>query len=223
MPKIEIIPAILPRNFSELQDKVGLVSGLVKTVQVDVCDGQFVPNATWPYRKQDDNFDKIVSEEIGLPDWEKLNYEVDLMVNKAEEVVEQWVSAGVSRIILHAEMKGDMIGAIDKLSNIVEIGFALNMDTNIGVIEKYKEKIQFVQCMGIDKIGFQGQAFDEKVIEKIRSIRSSYPSLPISVDGGVSLENAKALIEAGASRLVVGSAIFDSDNVFESIERFKRV
>lgn len=223
MSKIEIIPAILPKDYAELEDKASLVLGSVKTVQVDICDGQFVPNATWPYKKHDNTFDKLVKEEDGLPGWEKLNYEIDLMVNKAEEVVDEWVSAGATRVIVHVEMKGDLAMAITKLKDRAEIGLALNIETAIDVIEPFKDEIQFVQCMGIDHIGFQGQKFDEEVINKIKEIKTRFPFLPISVDGGVSLESAPKLIDAGANRLVVGSAIFDSDNAFDAIANFKRL
>jgi ribulose-phosphate 3-epimerase len=221
--KLEIIPAILPRDFTELEDKASLVQGAVKTVQIDICDGQFVPNATWPYKKHDDTFEKLLSEDLGLPFWENLNYEIDLMVNRAEEVAEEWVRAGASRIIIHVEMKGDLAKAISQIKDQVEIGLALNIETDIALIEKYIGDIQFIQCMGIDNIGFQGQSFDDKVIEKIKQIHSKYPELTISVDGGVSLDSAPRLIEAGANRLVVGSAIFNAENSFDAIEAFKKL
>ena len=223
MKKAEIIPAILPRDFSELEDKTSLILGAVKTVQIDVCDGQFVPNASWPYRKHDNNFDLLLSEDIGLPSWEEVNYEFDLMVNNPEEVVSDWLRVGASRIIIHLESKGDISKAIDLVAGEVEIGLAINIETDIDKLEEYKDKIQFVQCMGIDRIGFQGQTFDDKVIQKIKSIHAKYPDLVISIDGGVSLDNAKDLIMAGATRLVVGSAIFDSDNVFDAVEKFKAI
>ncbi len=222
MKKAEIIPAILPRDFSELEDKASLILGAVKNVQIDICDGQFVPNATWPYRKHDNNFDLLLSEDIGLPHWEEINYEFDLMVNNPEEVVSDWLRVGASRLIIHLESKGDISKAI-LIGGEVEIGLAINIETDIEKLEEFKDKIQFVQCMGIDKIGFQGQSFDDKVIQKIKAILTKYPDLTISVDGGVSLLNAPKLIEAGANRLVIGSAIFESDNSFEAIEKFKAI
>lgn len=221
--KIEIIPAILPIDFSEIEDKVSLIKGLVKTIQVDICDGQFVANATWPYKKHDNFFDKLIKEEEGLPEWKDINYEFDLMVNHPSGVVDDWISAGASRMILHIEAKGDIAEAIEKLQGRVEIGLALNIETPIESIAPYKDRIQFIQTMGIDHIGFQGQEFDTKVIDKVKNIKQMYPDLLISVDGGVSLETAPLLIEAGADRLIVGSAIFDFDNVFEAIQRFKRL
>jgi len=217
----EIIPAILPMDFAELEDKLALIHGFVKTVQIDACDGQFVQNATWPYRKHDDSFDKMVKEEIGMPGWEDTNFEVDLMANRPEERVEEWISAGASRIVIHAEAKGDIDAAIAKLTDKVEIGLALNEDTPVETISKYHERIQFVQLMGIDQIGFQHQPFDEKVIGRVREVRLKYPGLPIAVDGGVSFENAAELIDAGADRLVIGSAIFNAENPMDAVEKFK--
>jgi ribulose-phosphate 3-epimerase len=223
MSKIEIIPAILPKDFAELSDKIELIKGFTKTVQIDVCDGQFVPNATWPYRKKDDNFDRILREEEGLPGWEQLNYEFDLMVNRPENVVEEWVRVGATRIIIHAEAKGDIAAALVKLGGIVDIGFAFNIETPLDLLELHRERIQFVQCMGIDHIGYQHQPFDEKVLGKIKEVRLKYPGMPISVDGGVSLETAPHLIAAGADRLVVGSAIFNDENPLDALQKFKRL
>ncbi|MDE1966623.1 MAG: hypothetical protein KGI45_00940 [Patescibacteria group bacterium] len=221
MAKIEIIPAILPKDFAEVTEKIELIKGFSKQVQIDICDGQFVQNATWPYRKHDDNFDRILREEEGLPGWEDLSYEFDLMVNRPEEIVDEWVKAGASRLILHAEAKGDLAAAIIRLSGVVEIGLAFDIESPLELLELHKDRIQFVQCMGIDNVGFQHQSFDDKVIGKVKLIKERYPDMAISVDGGVSLETAPKLIEAGADRLVVGSAIFNNDNPLDALQKFK--
>ncbi len=219
MNTIEIIPAILPKDFHELEDKVSYVEGNVDTVQIDVCDGQFVQNATWPYKKQDESFDALLKEEVGLPGWETLNYEIDLMVNHPREVVEDWIIAGANRIILHEECDGGVQDAIEIIDNRIEVGLAFNIDTEIVV----REGISSIQLMGIDHIGFQGQEFDTKVIDKIKEARIKYPELPITIDGGVSMKTAEMLINAGADRLVVGSAIFNTPNVYEALEQFKEL
>jgi ribulose-phosphate 3-epimerase len=223
MKRIEIIPAILPFDFAELADKVELIKGFTKKLQVDVCDGQFVPNATWPYRKHDDTYEKIIHEEEGMPGWESIDYEFDLMVNKPEEVVEDWITAGAARIILHAEAKGDIAAALVKLSGVVEVGMALNIETPLDIVELHKERINFIQLMGIDHIGFQHQAFDEKVLSKIKEVKARFPDMIVSIDGGVSMETAPKLIEAGADRLVVGSAIFAADNPLDALQNFKKL
>src|SRR5262249_26852072 len=150
--------------------------------------GQFVPNATWPYRKHDDSFEKILHEEEGLPGWQDFDFEIDLMANKPEEIVDEWVSAGASRIIIHAEAAGDVAKAIGILEGRVEVGLALAMDTPLDAITEHREKINFIQLMGIDNVGFQHQPFDEKVLGRIKEARIKFPGLPISIDGGVSLE-----------------------------------
>lgn len=223
MKRAEILPAILPRDFAELRDKVELVQGFVKTIQIDVCDGQFTPEATWPYRKHDDSFERISREEEGMPGWQELNFEIDLMANKPEEHVQEWIQAGASRVILHAEAKGDIGAAIAALSGAVEIGLAFNIDTPLNLAEKHADVISSIQLMGIDSIGFQHQPFDDKVVEKVKEARAKFPSLAISVDGGVSLETAPRLIEAGAHRLIVGSAIFAADNYIDAIREFKAI
>lgn len=219
MDEIKIIPAILPKDFEELEDKMSYMIGNVDTVQIDVCDGQFTQTPSWPYRRQDDTFDKILLQEAGLPGWEGINFEIDLMTNHPEEVIEDWIVAGASRIILHAESEGSIQGAIEAIDNRVEVGLAFNLDSEID----YREGISSIQLMGIDIIGLQGQKFDTKVFDKIKEARMKYPELPITIDGGVSLENAQALIDAGANRLVVGSAIFNTPNVFEALENFKEL
>jgi ribulose-phosphate 3-epimerase len=220
---MQIIPAILPKDFKDLEGHVAQVKGLVSLVQIDICDGQFTPVASWPYRKHDSNFDAITKEDRGLPFWEEVEYEFDLMVNKPEDVVLDYVVAGASRIVLHVEAKGNILEAIEKLKGKVEIGLALNIDTSLDVLEAYKNKIQYIQLMGIDNVGFQGQAFDEKVIAKIKEVKEKYPGVLVQIDGGVNQETAPLLKAAGADRLIIGSAIFESENIVQTIEEFKSI
>ncbi|MEI7463533.1 MAG: HisA/HisF-related TIM barrel protein, partial [Candidatus Taylorbacteria bacterium] len=133
------------------------------------------------------------------------------------------VSIGAHRIILHLTSKSDIRKAIDDIKGKVKIGLALNMETSIDSIDSYIDDISSVQLMGIDNIGFQGQQFDEKVLERVVEVRMKYPDLTITVDGGVSLETAPKLVLAGANRLIVGSAIFESDNYIEAIQKFKGI
>lgn len=218
---MEIIPAILPQDFAELEDKVGLIKGATKTVQVDICDGHFVPDFTWPYKKKDNTFEQMIREDVGLPAWESLDYEFDLMVDHPEKVVDDWVAIGATRAIIHIEAKGNVTEAVDKLAGRIDVGLAINIDTPIDSLKPFADKIQFIQLMGIDNVGFQHQAFDAKVIERVKAVREAFPDLPISVDGGVSLDNAGRLIDAGADRLVIGSAIFAAENPLSAIAEFQ--
>lgn len=230
---IEIIPAILSRDYEDLKNKISLVKGLVPIVQIDFCDGIFLKNKTWPFWEggfSDFNFNKIMYEEEGLPFWEDIDFELDLMVSGAIENFDIYTKLGPKRIIFHLEAMEDInsfknfLEGIDfYIRDLIQIGIAIENKTEIEKLFPLINHVDFIQCMGIEHIGFQKQKFDEGVIEKIKSLREKFPDLVISVDGGVNLNTAKILIEAGANRLIVGSAIFDSEDIIETIEEFKRL
>ena len=221
---MEIIPAILPRDFAEIEEKIELIVGLSKIVQIDICDGKFVSSTTWPYKKQDDNFEAILREERGMPEWEKIDYEFDLMVkNLTEDDARKWLSVGASRLVLHLDSTPDLLPVISVLCGLVDIGIAITVNSSIDKIEPFKDKIQYIQIMGIDRIGFQGQKFNPKVLGKIEEVKKAYPHLKIQIDGGVTFENAALLKHAGADKLVTGSALFESENIVDTLADFKAI
>jgi ribulose-phosphate 3-epimerase len=232
----EIIPAILPTDLDDLREKMARISGLAPIVQIDVCDGKFVPSKTWPYVKGGmDEFTKIIEEDEGFPFWDSLDLEIDLMVRNPEEVVRDWIKAGAKRLVFHLESAPRIIETIEELRAEygtakdeifgLEIGIALDIRTPneevfeaLDLIDQDGDSIiDFVQFMGIENVGFQGQELDDRVLEKISDLRNLYPNIHISVDGGVNFDNASDLISAGATRLVSGSAILDSVDIAEAI------
>ncbi len=229
---MEIIPAILPKNYEDLKNKIALVRGLVPVAQVDICDGVFVKNVTWPFvgSSFDEHFQKILREEEGMPFWEDVDFELDLMVADAVNNFDIYTKLGPRRIIFHLEAVGDLeefrhfLEGVDMfVRDSIQMGVAINPATSLEQIFPLISHIDFVQCMGIDQIGFQGENFDEKVLEHIKNLKEKFPEVVISVDGGVNLETAPALVSAGASRLVIGSAIFNADDIIGTIERFKNL
>ena len=106
---------------------------------------------------------------------------------------------------------------------MIELGLAINTTTSIDVLAPYCHRIDFVQCMGIARIGFQGEPFDERVLDQVRVARSTRPDMPISVDGAVNMETAKRLVETGATRLVSGSAILEADDFTQAIAEMKNL
>ena len=76
--------------------------------------------------------------------------------------------------------------------------------------------------MGIKRIGYQGEDFDDSVLEKIRAIRSLAPELPISIDGGINFDNIGEIAAAGATRMISGSAVFNEINPIDAIRRLKQ-
>jgi ribulose-phosphate 3-epimerase len=148
-----------------------------------------------------------------------MDYEIDLMVQNPLEDAERWVRAGAKRLIFHIESEG-VVETIQMLKtdhlynvmdDLLEVGVAINIDTPIFALENIIDDVSVVQCMGIARIGFQHEKFDERVLEKVKEIKSKYPEILVSVDGGVDLENLQSLIDAGVDRFVAGHAVFQGE------------
>ena len=225
---VEIVPASMPKNFNQLKELVGRVHGFAKKVQVDVVDGRFVKHSffspkTWPYKDRR-TFDHIVKEEKGLPFWQEVDYEFDLMIENPVEEVMNFVRAGGTHLVIHAAAPGAAEG-LQKLVDLrqsddgaftITTGIALMPDMQPEVLEKFDALYDYVQVMGINRVGRQGEPFEPRSLSLIERLRRRYPDLAIQVDGGVSLKTARRLAQAGATRLVVGSAIVAADNPEEA-------
>lgn len=232
---VEIVPAIMPRSFMELREYVEQAKGLVRMLQIDVMDGVFVPEKSWPYTDGDyEGFLRLAEGDESLDAWAEMDFEADLMVKNPETEIKKWFDAGARRVIVHVESTDALPRILSMMKDNAharheedsffaprEIGIAIDIETPSELLDPWTRDIHFVQFMGIAKIGYQGELFDERVIQKIKEFREKYPDVTISVDGGVSLETAPRLIKAGANRLVAGSAIWKSDDIEETIEKFK--
>ena len=236
----EIIPAVLEKTYRDVEHRLAQVLGSVKTVQIDVCDGVFVPSVTWPYTDpmlahQANHYDKMFNEivegggEVNMPYWEDFHFELDLMIADSKRLLPDLLTIGPSRILFHAEALTDLEADMYELAKMVpplcEVGIAINADTNPEILfHLIDEKIvTSVQCMGIAKIGYQGQPFDERVLTNLKTLRARYPNLPLGVDGAVTLETAPKIIAAGANRLASGSGIFAAADPAARIAEFQKV
>jgi ribulose-phosphate 3-epimerase len=230
-----IVPAILEKDFREIKNKLTFLRGLTQCVQIDFCDGIFVPNQTWPFASDgfnDADFLKIMNEEEGLPYWEDFDFEFDLMVADAVENFHIYMKLGPKRMIFHLssflgaqknleEFEHFLEGLDMYIRDNVEIGLAFKPNDDLSTVSKLSHKVDFLQCMGIEKIGFQSQEFSEKVIENIKSLKKNLPGIVLSVDGGVNLENAEILLEASVDRLNVGSSIWKSPDPIGALQDFQ--
>lgn len=224
----EIIPAIIPKNFEDLEEKTSGVRGLAPLLQTDVLDGSLAPVRSWPYQsptKRDIFFDKIISEQEGFPFWRELEFEAHLMVREPERIINDWVAAGAARIIVQIEGVSDFKRVREAAAGRVPLGVAITLDTPREKLTNIAVDIEVIQLMGwkFKELGHQGRPFDAATVDAVGELRRAYPRYIISVDGGVNLENAPALLRAGADRLVVGSAIFGSANPREAFQEFNRL
>lgn len=235
----EIIPAILPKNYEDLKNKIALVRNVVSLIQIDICDGVFVKSITWPFLSAgkrsdigeadlDEHFRRILQEQEGMPFWEDIDFELDLMVFNAVENFDIYTKLGPKKVIFHLEAVSnlesfkDFLEGIDiYVRDIVQIGVAINPTTPLEQIFPLISHIDFVQCMGNDKIGYSGVSLDKRVYKNIQTLREKYSDMPIGVDIGVNETTAPLLIKTGATKLIIGSAIFKTDDIIGAVERFK--
>ncbi len=223
---IDVVPAIIPDSFETLSEKAERVRELVPRIQIDIANGSYAPTRTWPYTN-DGHIARLLSQDEGLPFWEDLSYEVDMLVRNPEDVLDQWIDIGVDAVVIHIESTSEHSLILQKArERNVEIGWALKPSTPNQTLFDIIESAgmpNFIQVMGSDTIGHSGVELDEAVYEKIADIRAMYPELPIAVDIGVNEDTAAALIDAGATTLVAGSAIFEAPDVREAIEQLENL
>ncbi|MBP9818543.1 MAG: hypothetical protein KBC87_01100 [Candidatus Pacebacteria bacterium] len=232
-----VTPAILPTDYKDLTSKLHKITSIVDWVQIDVVDGEYAPNKTWPFTEEANGmFTSIVKQDEPMPYWDDMSFEIDLMVKNPAFEVDRWIAAGAMRLVVHLDSI-EYDAFLDLARNIeekgVEMVLGFGVDSSLEKLKKYidaaegtnvevntiknNKVINWIQCMGIEKIGFQAQPFDVRVLENIKKIKEMYPAMMISVDGGVNLHTAPQLVEAGADRLVVGSALFTSDSISDTL------
>ena len=200
-----IIPAIIPDTAEQVYRELDTMPWLYE-VHIDVVDGDFVQNVSWPY------------EPLGTPAeisavLEQYSVEVDLMVSRPLPAAKAWVESGAERLVFHAEtISVDDFTDFTNRFPEVSVGVSILNDTPWSVIEPFISLADFVQLMGIAIIGAQGADFDERVLERIAMVQATDLAIPISVDGSVNHDSIPILRQAGADRYVVGSALLQAED-----------
>lgn len=216
------MPALMAGDWKTLLAKIDAVRDVARVVQVDVMDGVFVSPRSFPYTE-------ISLNVSAFPYGDILFYEVHLMVQDPQDIGSTFIRAGAKRIIGHIESFDSVDAARRCLRHWraegVQAGISLLINTPLAAITPLIESgdVDVVQVMSIAEIGYQGHPFDERAIERVRALRKQYPELTISVDGGVSKENARTLVDAGADILCVGSAILKSKNPHKAYAELERI
>jgi ribulose-phosphate 3-epimerase len=204
MAIIPIVPAIIPKSEAEVVSFVKALS-FSHELHLDVVDGQFVQNSSWPYEP--------AGEPLAVkPYTDAYTLEVDLMVQNPIPAARAWVKAGADMLVFHIETI-DLPSFIDFVDHTdISVGVSFHGDTSLDTLLPYLPYAEYVQVMGIHTIGSQGQPFSEQTFVSIDAIRRQFPKLPISVDGSVNQNTIARLAKAGVDRLIVGSAIVGQEN-----------
>ena len=208
----------MANEWDGLVAQIDSVTPVAQRVQIDVMDGQFVPSFSFPY-----NTTMLSTQQF--PYTESVHFDVHLMVQHPQEVGHRFIKAGANTII--AQIEGFREGEAERVYSEwkeagAEVGVSVLLDTPLEDVYPLIDGhiVSMVQIMSIARIGYQGEEFDERALERIRVLRATYPELVIAVDGGVKLENIEVLIEAGADILGVGSAIMKTDSPAEMYTHF---
>jgi ribulose-phosphate 3-epimerase len=211
---VPIVPAIIPKSEAAVIEYATALS-FSRELHLDVVDGRFVPSVSWPYVP--------AGEPHAVKHYtDSFTLEVDLMVEDPVPAAVSWEVAGADMIIMHAETVSLEAFTAYCESTRLSVGIAFHGATNFEQVAPYIAVADYVQVMGIDSIGAQGQAFSERTFEKIERIAQQFPQTPISVDGGVNQKTISRLVKAGAARCIVGSAIVgqvDYEAAYRSLQQ----
>lgn len=199
---IKIAPSILSADFTRLGEQVQEAQAAgVDRVQIDVMDGRFVPNITFGTQAV-----------AALRPLTPLILETHLMVEPPEDFIESFAEAGADTIIIHQEATPHLHRAIQLIHSLgKKAGVAINPSTPAALLSEVIGNVDLVLAMTVNP-GFGGQEFIMETLPKIRQIRRQIEErglkCEVEVDGGINLDTAPLVVEAGADVLVAGSSVY---------------
>lgn len=212
-----VAPSFLASDFLHLQDECDMVnSSEADWFHLDVMDGRFVPNISF-----------------GLPIIEAIRKattkpcDVHLMIEDPGKYAQDFRSAGADHLIVHYEACPHLHRNIEQIKNLgMKAGVAINPHTPVSLLWDVIQIIDIVLVMSVNP-GFGGQKFIPRTIDKIRALKTMLKEqsadVLISIDGGVGLDNAGALVHCGAEVLVAGNSVFKSADPKATIAKLKHI
>ena len=213
-----IAPSLLSADFSNLRKDIEMVNdSKADWFHLDIMDGHFVPNISFgiPVVKSIKKYAKKILD-------------VHLMIKNPEDYIEKFIEVGADIISIHTEACGENTAHIlrEIKQRGIKAGLAINPNTDYKVIEDYINMIDMVCLMGVFP-GFGGQKIIDSTFQRCKGISEiiskNKAKCLLEIDGGVTAENAKKLLESGANVLVAGSYVFHSNYPKQSISGLKNL
>ena len=206
--KKQIIPAIIAKSQQELEDKINRVKEYVEIFQIDIMDGEFVPNNSIDFDFKLSNTECI--------------FEAHLMIKNPEEWVKKHIKK-VDMVLAHIESCKKPKKLVDFVKDNGKcVGFVLNPETQLSTIMGLIDDIDQVLIMTVNP-GFYGSPFLPEMLDKIKKLREFKPDLNIEVDGGITDKTIHLVDKAGANMFVSGSYIVKSGDVKQAIASLKKL
>jgi ribulose-phosphate 3-epimerase len=212
-----IAPSILAADFSNLGNDIKMINETeADWFHVDVMDGRFVPNIS---------FGPMVIASV--KPLAKKPFDVHLMIVEPDQYINDFKKAGADHLTVHIEACVNLHRTIQRIKEAgMKAGVAVNPHTSINQLEDIIHDIDIICLMSVNP-GFGGQKFIEHTFAKTTTLKNlihqKNAKTLIEIDGGVTLDNAKRLVDAGADVLVAGNTVFKSDNPKETISKLKNL
>jgi len=209
---MEVIPAVNCSDFKTLNKLVEEASKFLPQngwVHIDVADGKFTKNVTWGDPEELASFKTI---------FPNINFEIHLMVENPDEIVDSWFRAGAKRIVVHLETVINPDNLLDLAEQYrADIVLAITPSTPADLLLPHTNTFRYFQVLAVEP-GLAGQRFKMNNLEKIQFLRDVAPSAKIEVDGGITPETARLVKIAGADIITAASYIFGSVNPKQAYE-----
>ncbi len=206
---MQVIPGINAADFGAVKEKILMIKEFLPLdgwIHIDVTDGLFTLNVTW---SNPSDLGRFLAEHLPL---RKINFEIHLMVKNPERIIEDWLKAEASRLIVHEEAIVDPELILAKCEEYgAQVMIAIKPETPVEKLKPFFKDFEYFQILAV-KAGPSDQEFNADVINKIRFLREQLPHAKIEVDGGINPEVAREVKEAGADIAVSTSYISQSSN-----------
>lgn len=212
---VQVAPSILSADFGHLMDDIKKIESETDILHIDVMDGHYVPNISFGIP-----IIKSIRPQTGI------RFDVHLMITNPLDFIEAFAKAGSDIITFHIETVDDPADVIKKIHALgKKAGISIHPDTEIHDIFPFLGDVDLVLIMSVYP-GFGGQSFMPAAPGRIRAVRDELDAIGsgamLSVDGGISESTAHAAIEAGATLLVAGNAVFGDIVPADAIRRIKK-